>query len=153
MERLDKNVLKLGYNIVLKRIDRHTGKVLDEETIHNTIVNTGLNIIRNYLGDSSPSVPKYVAVGTGTTGATATDISLESEITREEADIDIATNYICTYSKTISFGGSYAITELGMFDSVTSSGSTMFNRATFAAKNVTTEVDLEVTVNITIADA
>ena len=153
MKRLDKNVVKLGYNIVLKRINKLTGEVIDEETIHNTVVNVGLNMVRDFLGDSAGSAPKYMAVGTGDTGEQATDTSLETEVTRELATIDIATNYICTYTKTFTFGGSYAITELGMFDSATASGSSMFNRATFAAKNVSTEIDLRATVNITIADA
>ncbi len=152
-KKLDKNVLKLGYNIVLKRINAKTGEVIDEETIHNQVVNVGLNMVRDFLGDSAGSAPKYMAVGEGDTGETANDTALESEVTRELADIDIGTNYICTFSKTFTFGGSYAITELGMFDSGTASGSSMFNRATFAAKNVTTEINLLATVNITIADA
>jgi hypothetical protein len=153
MRGLDKNLLRFDYNVTLQRVEKKSGRILDVETIHNTIVNTGLNLVRDFLGDVAVDAPKYIAIGTGDTAVQNTDVALETENTRAEATIDNETNYQVEFSKTFEFAGDYAITEAGLFDRSVASGSTMFNRTVFAAKNVTTEIDLIVTVTLTVGRA
>lgn len=150
----DKNLFRIDYNIVLKRIDNATGKVLDVERIHNLVVNNGLNLVRDFLGDVSVNAPKYIAIGTSDTAAANADTALGVEVTRELATIDVATNYEVEFSKTFTFGSgeSYGINEVGLFDNATASGSTMFNRAiATSTKNVDSTTDLDVTCTVSIS--
>lgn len=150
----DKNLFRLDYNVVLKRIDKATGKILDIEKIHNTIVNNGLNLVRDMIGDVAANSPKYIAIGESDTAVTNADTALGNESVRELSAIDVATNYQVEFSKTFTFGSgvSYAIEEVGLFDSATASGSTMFNRALAGAtKNVDSDTDLEVTITISVS--
>jgi hypothetical protein len=76
---------------------------------------------------------------------------LETEVTRSAATLTYEASYKAKFVYTFSFGGDYAITEAGLFDSTTVSGSVMLNRTTFTAKNVSTVIDLIATVTITVA--
>lgn len=134
-----------------KTVDRATGKILQEETKENTIVNTGLERVAKLLNGVSSTYFRAIAVGTGTTGAASGDTELETEVTRAEAVLTYEASYKAKFVYTFTFGGDYAITEAGLFDSATASGSVMLNRTTFAAKNVSTTVDLIATVTITVA--
>lgn len=134
-----------------KTVDRATGKILQEETKENTIVNTGLERVAKLLNGVSSTYFRAIAVGTGTTGAASGDTELETEVTRAEAVLTYEASYKAKFVYTFTFGGDYAITEAGLFDSATVSGSVMLNRTTFTAKNVSTTVDLIATVTITVA--
>jgi len=147
------NLFEIKYNITLKRICNSTGEVLDVEHIHNLVVNNGLNLVRDFLGDVSVDAPKYIAIGEGAVAAANADTALGSESVRELGAIDVATDYQAIFTKTFTFGSgvSYAITEVGLFDSATASGSTMFNRAVVSSKAVDSDTDLDVTVTLTVA--
>ena len=134
-----------------KTVDRATGKILQEETKENTIVNTGLERVAKLLNGVSSTYFRAIAVGTGTTGAASGDTELETEVTRATATLSYEASYKAKFVYTFTFDGDYAITEAGLFDSATVSGSVMLNRTTFAAKNVSTTVDLIATVTITVA--
>lgn len=152
--RKDKNLFKLDYNVVITRLNHYTKEIIDVEKIHNTVVNDGLNLVRNFLGDVSVNAPKYIAIGTNNTAVTNADTALGTEVTRALATIDVATDYQVEFSKTFEFGSgeSYAIEEVGLFDSATASGSTMFNRALAGTtKNVDSDTDLAVTITITVS--
>lgn len=146
-----KEGIKFNYNAIIKRIDRNTGKVLDTEKIHNLLVNDGLNLVRNWLAGDAINNPSVIAIGEGTTTPANADTSLESEVTRATATITKPENYQVQYYKLFTFGSgeSYTITEAGLFDSVTVSGSTMLNRLTFSAKNVDADTNLSITITIT----
>lgn len=134
-----------------KTVDIKTGKILQEETKENTIVNTGLERVAKLLNGVSSTYFRAIAVGTGTTGAASGDTALETEVTRSAATLTYEASYKAKFVYTFSFGGDYAITEAGLFDSATASGSVMLNRTTFTAKNVSTTVQLIVTATITVA--
>jgi hypothetical protein len=148
-------LLKFDYNIVLRRISKSTGQILEEEKIHNIVVNNGLNLVRDFLGDVGPDAPKYIAIGEGPTSETENNTSLQTESRRELAAIDVSQDYKVEYFKRFEFGSgeSYNITEVGLFDKAIASGSTMFNRATSAAKPVDEDTSLEVTITVTIGRA
>lgn len=131
------------------RLDKD-GKIIDKETKKNTIVNLGLNLVRDFLGDVGVNAPKYIALGTDGTAVDPTDTSLNAEVDRQLATIDNGTDYEVTFSKTFTFGSSMTIKEAGLFDNAVASGSTMFNRVT-TSKAVSTTVNLIVECTITIS--
>ena len=135
----------------LKTVDVITGKVLETETVENLIVNTGLERVAKLLNGVSSTYFRAIAVGTGTTGAASGNTSLETEVTRATATLSYEASYKAKFVYTFSFGSNYAITEAGLFDSATVSGSVMLNRTTFTAKNVSATVQLIATVTITVA--
>ena len=139
----------------IKTVDKKTGKVLQEEEKYNTIVNNGLERVAKLLNGVSSTYFRAIGIGTGTTGATTSDTTLETEYTRATATLAYEADYKATFSKTFEFGSGVEedITEAGVFDSATVSGSTMFNRTTFTAKSVTSSIDLIITCTITIARA
>jgi hypothetical protein len=142
---------KLKGEWTLSRVNKETGKILDTEVIHNIIVNTGKESVAKLLNGVSSTYFRAIAVGTGVTGALVGNTSLETEVTRAAATLSYEASYKAKFVYTFSFGGDYAITEVGLFDSATVSGSTMLNRITFAAKNVSTVIQLIATATITVA--
>lgn len=138
-------------------IERRTkeGKVLDRETARNLIVNTGKERVAKLIGDLESGLSAFSAIGlgTGTTAVVAGDTSLETEVTRALATKAYEASYKATFEKTFDFGSgeSYSITEAGLFDSISESGSTMLDRFVFSAKEVGTEVDLYIKITITVS--
>jgi hypothetical protein len=143
---------KLVGEWTITRVDANTGTILDTETFHNIIVNTGKERVAKLLNGISFTYFQAIGIGTGTTGALVGDSTLEDEFTRSTATLTYETGYKAKFAKTFSFGTgvSESITEASIFDSATVSGSTMFNRVTFTAKVVTIDVQLIITCNITV---
>lgn len=75
--------IKGSYNI--KVIDHKTGKLLHEENKNNVITNIALNeYAKAIYNNTSDTQLKYLALGTGSTTASATNTALESEIFRTD---------------------------------------------------------------------
>jgi len=147
---MNDNVTPKGI-MVIKRIDRKTGRVLDSETVENTVVNTGKERVAKLLNGESTDVFKYIAIGTDATAVQVTDTALIAENTRALGTTGYVADYKATVTKTFEFLSAYSIVEAGLFDSLTVSGSVMFDRFTFTAKEVDTDTDLEVTITITVS--
>lgn len=143
--------LKGQYEILA--VDKYTGKLLDRRLVKNTIVNTGLERMAKLLNNVDNTYFRAIGIGTGSTGVTTSDTTLETEYTREIATLSYEADYKAKFSKTFTFGSgtSENITEAGIFDSATVSGSTMLNRTTFAAIAITADITLIVNVTITIS--
>lgn len=144
----------LNYNIRLRAIHRETGELLDERKIHNLVVDSGLGAVAQLINGVGSTTFTVIGIGEGTTSPVAGDVQLETEATRATAT-SITNDLFNTadYSHTFTFGSgqSFAITELGLFDSATVSGSTMLNRSTFTAVNVDENIDLIADVTITVS--
>jgi len=140
-------------NWKIEEVDAHTGEILSTEEICNTIVNSGLERMAKLLNNVSSTHFNSLGIGTGTTGAVAGNTTLETEYTRAIATLAYEASYKATFAKTFTFasGVSEDITEAGIFDSATVSGSTMLARTTFSAKAITGDVSLIVTATITVA--
>ena len=133
---------------------RRNGKVIEREEVNNLVVNAGKERVAKLLGAiGGVGAFSHLAIGTGTTSATATDTALETEIERQSATIAYEADYKATFEYTFTFGSgeSYAITEAGITDSATESGSTFLDRFVFSAKNVDSDTDLYLKVTITVA--
>lgn len=148
-------MMGLSFNAVIKRIDKYTGKVLEEEKVHNIITNLGLERIVKLLGGISTTAYNSMAIGTSATAETASDVALGVEVIRATPTISYVADYKVKFEKLFSFGSgeSYTITEAGLFDSLTPSGSIIFNRLTFTGKAVDSNTDLSVVITITSARA
>jgi len=134
------------------------GQVIDHRVINNTITNAGLAEVAGLINaDQAGSLNAfdYIAIGTGTTSASASDTQLEHEITsgggsrRGGADVTgtrvttSVTNDTSQWVTTFTFTASFAVTESGIFNQ--SSGGTMLARQTFSAINVTSGDSLQIT--------
>jgi len=144
---------KFAENWKITRVNNQTGEVLDVEEFCNSIVNDGLERMAKLLNNVDGTYFRALAIGTGSTGATNTDIALETEFTRALATLSYEASYKAKFIKTFTFGSGVSedITEAGIFDSVTESGSNMLARVVFSAKSISDSIDLIVTATITVA--
>lgn len=144
--------MKIKINAIIQTINRETGEVVKETRTHNKIVNTGLDRVADLIADVSNVGFQYMAIGTDNTAVTATDTALGTEVTRENVTPTDEGTGIIEYDNTFNFssGESYTITEYGLFDSLTPSGSTMFNRLTDSGHAVDVDNSLRVKITITI---
>jgi len=153
MKSIKAGTFKFIENWEIKRVDASTGQILDIEKKCNMIVNDGLERMAKLINDESSVYFRALAIGTGTTSVVATDTDLETEYTRELASLSYEALYKAKFEKTFTFGSGVAedITEAGIFDSATASGSTMLARTTFSAKSVSQAINLIITATITVA--
>ncbi len=153
MESINAGTFKFIENWKVTRVDNITGKILDIEEICNTIVNDGLERVAKLINNVDSTYFRALAIGTGTTGAQITDVALETEFIRALATLSYEASYKAKFTKTFSFGSGVSenITEAGIFDSTTESGSIMLARTTFSAKSISDTIDLIVTATITVA--
>ena len=151
MEQLRAGTFRFLENWKVERVNRETGEILDSQEFCNLIVNNGLERVAKLINGESSTYFRALAVGTGVVAADNADSALGTEVTRSAATLSYEASYKSKFVHTFTFGGSYNITEAGIFDSATVSGSTMLARTVFAAKAVSTVIDLIVTATITVA--
>ena len=140
-------------NWKIDRVDHYTHEVLDSEEFCNTVVNDGLERVAKLINGVSSTYFRALAIGTNASGPTNSDSTLGAEVTRAVATLSYEASYKAKFTYTFTFGSgeSYSITEAGIFDSATVSGSTMLARTVFSAKAVDADIDLIVTTIITVA--
>lgn len=116
------------------------------------LVDNGIGLIVNNL--VTDSIYKYVAWGTGTTGAAANNTAMETAAAPTTATAVTGTPSKATTSTTddtyvvtatVTAGGALAITEVGILNQATVSGATMFYHATFSAINVSNNDSIQFT--------
>jgi hypothetical protein len=119
----------------------------------NLITNAGRALISGLInGSGSPAAATYIAVGTGTTAANATDTTLQTEsstsgLSRAAGTVSLittsVTNDTAQVTKTFSVTGTVAVTEAGLLNA--SSTGTLLCRQVFSAVNVVNTDSLAVT--------
>ena len=111
----------------------------DIETVHkdNIIVNVGFDFIADAIGKSAsrPSVMGFIALGTGTTAAAASQSALVSELDRNAATYahTVGTKAFSFTADFLAGDGTGAITEAGVFNAA--SGGIMLDRVVFPVVN------------------
>ena len=152
-----KKGLVLKTNVVIETRTKD-GKVIDREEVHNDIVTAGKSRVRDLIGvgiGTGLTGFDSIAIGTGITGDTVVvgDTTLKAEVARALASVSAEDVDKVIFEKTFSFATAeeYAITEAGVFDSITETGSTMLDRFVFSAKNVDVDTDLYVKITIQVA--
>lgn len=96
----------------------------------------------------------YMAIGTGTTEAAATDTALETEVMREAVDsatqeTTSVTNDTARFVNEFTIDGTYAVTEMGILNAGT--GGTLLNHQVFDAINLTSGDKLSIQVDVVIS--
>lgn len=152
-----KDTLKVKGLISLEVTDKD-GNLKDKRLIKNTITNAGLAQIALLAGDASAVPFTYLALGTGTTAAAATDTALETEssasgLERAAATVSrvttTVTNDTLQLLNAFTAGASAAITECGIFNDA--SVGTLLGRQVFAAVNLVSSDVLTVTYKVSFA--
>ena len=133
--------------IVLKDKD---GNVKDSREIHNLVVSSGLTFICSRMAGTSAGVMSHMALGSGTTAASASQTDLVSILgSREALDSTTASSNTITYVSSFEAGeGTGAVTEAGIFNAATSG--TMLCRTVFAVVNKQADDTMSVTWTITL---
>lgn len=134
-------------HIVLRGPD---GEVKQEETCHNLIVTAGVTAIVARLASSpGTAVPTHMAVGTGSTAASAGQTALVTESDRNALTSNTASGGVLTMVGDWAAGdATAALTEAGVFSAA--SNGTMFARAVFAAINKAAGDTLSITWTFTL---
>lgn len=141
--------LKLRGDVAIVVKDKD-GKVKDSREIHNLVVSTGLEYICSRMAGTSASVMSHMAVGSGTTAASASQTDLVSILgSREALDSTSASSNTITYVSSFEAGeGTGAVTEAGIFNA--SSSGTMLCRTVFAVVNKDADDTMSITWSITL---
>lgn len=106
------------------------GNVKEEKTVKNIVTNAGRAHIIDRLQGTSSAVADYIAIGTSSTSAAASDTTLGAEVARAQGTLSQPDAYIdrCVY--TFAAGtGTGTITEAGRLNA--SSSGTLMGRQTF----------------------
>jgi hypothetical protein len=132
------------------------GKIKDEKTIKNLVVNTGLGYIVSRMTGVAQNVMSHMALGTSDTAAAAANVALGTEVsprnTIDSAVISGSNNEIVTYTASFAVGeATGAITEAGLFNAA--SDGTMLCRTTFPVVNKQAGDSLSVSWAITLSAA
>jgi len=128
------------------------GKLKDERDVKNVVVTVGKNYLALWLTQATQSdyFMRYLALGTGSTAASASDTILETELaTRVAGTLSSSTN---VWQNQGTFGpgvNTGAITEAGIFTA--SSAGTMLARQVFSVINKAAGDSLQVTWQITLS--
>ncbi len=141
--------LKLRGDVAIVVKDKD-GKVKDSREIHNLVVSTGLEYICSRMAGTSAGVMSHMAVGSGTTAASAGQTDLVSALgSREALDSTSASSNTITYVSSFEAGeGTGAVTEAGIFNA--SSSGTMLCRTVFAVVNKDADDTMSITWSITL---
>ena len=141
----------LKTNIKLQSVVKGTTDVIETRDIHNIITTVGLEQVNDFLNGGTPTAPTHVGIGEGVTAETVGDTALQSEVDRGSVTVTEPSSVTTQYKRTFTFGSgiSYDITELGLFDAP--SGGNMYNRATFGALAVGSDIDLITTITFTVS--
>ena len=129
--------------------------LIEEQTVKNLVVTTGLNHIADRLGASSPATRmSHMEVGTGSTAAAAGDTALGSAIASSRVALTsqtVSTNTVEYVGDFPAGTGTGAVTEAGVFNA--SSGGTMLCRTVFSVVNKAAADTLKITWTLTVSDS
>jgi len=140
------------------------GQVIDAIEVNNVITNVGkAEVAGLFTTDTLSGLTAfdYIAIGTGTTAADATDTQLETEITtgggarRGGANVTgtrtntTVTNDTAQYVTTFTFTATFAVTESGVLNA--DSTGVLLCHQTFAAINVASGDSLQITWKVAVA--
>ena len=120
------------------------------------IVDAFLNSLRDWVYGDSVTYPGYIAVGTGTTAASASDTALETEVLPDGANRNEITSRTKPAAKKVRLqtilaaghANGSALTEVGALNAAT--GGTLMNHVihTVINKDVTFEVKYQILIEL-----
>ena len=116
-----------------------------------------LNAIRDYFYDGSDAakfLPSHIALGTGTTAASASDVTLETEVYRDaiSSSVKPASKKVRhTLSLSAGQGNGNTLTECGLITAAT--GGTLQNRIVHSPIIKTSSFELKYQIEVELSDA
>ena len=143
-----KEDLKIKGDVILTLTDE-SGNLKQRQEIKNLVVTDGLNYISNKIVTSATTMSR-MAVGTGSTAASAGQTTLVTELDRNTFSRVSAANGVCTFNAQWAAGDATgAITEAGIFNAA--SGGDMLCRTVFDTVNKAAGDSLAITWVVTIS--
>ena len=142
--------LKLRGDVALVLKDKD-GNIKDSREINNLVVSAGLTFICSRMAGTSAGVMSHMALGSGSTAASASQTDLVSILgSREALDSSTASSNTITYVSSFEAGeGTGAVTEAGVFNAASSG--TMLCRTVFPVVNKQADDTMSVTWTITLS--
>lgn len=122
------------------------------------IVDAWLNAIRDFLYGDTITAPTHIAIGTGTTAASSSDTTLETEIFPDGANRNAITSRTKPAAKKVRLqtmiaagdANGNALTEVGALNAAT--GGTLMNHVIHTAINKTAAFELKIQILIETSD-
>ena len=148
---LDKDEMKLKGRFLVELFGKD-GNRKEVRLVDNVVVTVGKSFLADWLTQATQAdyFMRYLALGTGTTAASATDTALETELaTRVAGTLTDSTN---VWQNQATFGPGVdtgAITEAGIFSA--SVAGTMFARQVFPVVNKGAGDSLQLTWQVTFS--
>ncbi len=131
----------------LQIIHYRDGVEIERREIHNIICNVGIAKVAGLVAGTATGGFGYMATGTGTTAAAATDTALQTEVLRVATTNSLVTTTVTNdtsqFVGTFNYTATYAITEAGIFDA--SSAGNLLAHQVFAAVNVVSGDSIQIT--------
>ncbi len=139
------NEIKNNVNVYWEVADVYTGQILEKGSVHNTIVDDGLEELEKLAGKVSVDGFDDIAIGTDSTAVQTSDSALGAEFDRQEA-VNTHTGGKMQWAYTFTFTSSVdeTIEEIGVFNGA----SVMMNRALTGGIAVDATKTLTVTVTL-----
>lgn len=126
-----------------------TGALKEERELKNLVVTTGKTFIAARMV-GTPTAMSNMAVGSGSTAASASDTALGAELGRVALTSATSATTVVTYVATFGAGvGTGSVTEAGIFNA--SSSGTMLCRTVFSVINKGADDAMSVTWQITVS--
>lgn len=122
------------------------------------IVDAWLNAIRDFLYGDTITYPTHIAIGTGTTAASSSDTTLETEILPDGANRNAITSRTKPAAKKVRLqtmiaagdANGNALTEVGVLNAAT--GGTLMNHVIHTAINKTAAFELKIQILVETSD-
>ena len=120
------------------------------QEVKNLVVTDGKEYVASRMKDATATAMSHMAIGTGSTAASASDATLETEAGRVSLTSTTVTSNEVEYVATFGAGtGTGAITEAGIFNA--SSGGTLLCRTVFSVVNKGSSDSMTITWTVTVS--
>lgn len=120
------------------------------QEVPNLVVTTGKDYVASRMKDATATAMSHMAIGTGSTAASASDTALGNQSARTTLTSTTVTDNDVVYVDTFPAGtGTGAITEAGIFNA--SSGGTMLCRTVFSVVNKGASDAMTITWTVTVS--
>ena len=147
MIKKDKFTATGTVNVIVRDED---GKVKQEFTVPNLVVDSGLDFIASRMKDTAAAAMSHMAVGTGSVAAAAGDTTLGAEAARVALTTTTVTDNAIAYVATFAAGtGTGALTEAGILNA--NSAGDLLCRTVFSVINKGASDSMTVTWTVTIS--
>jgi len=120
------------------------------QEVKNLVVTDGKEYVASRMKDATATAMSHMAIGTGSTAASASDAALETEAGRVSLTSTTVTSNAVEYVATFGAGtGTGAITEAGILNAA--SGGTLLCRTVFSVVNKGSSDSMTITWTVTVS--